>query len=772
MNGNKQKNRRFLDGVWNLYIAENKDCAAQADALCTEDALKETGFLRIDGRVPGNFELDMQEAGLLPDMYFGEDTLLAQTLENRHLWYVTRFSSEGEASRITFEGIDTVADIYLNGEKIGDVDNMLIEHVLTIAPRVGMNELVVHIKPTCIEARKNVFEAGIRTFLPYNAPAVTVRKAAHTFGWDIMPRIVSGGIWKSVYVEPIRKNVIEDIYLTTERVNGERAQLYLYYRVNIEDDFATKYRLVIRGKCGESEFSFEKKLFHTEGVGNIRVENPVLWWPRGMGEAKLYDVTVELYYGDECTDRRELSVGIRSVRLINSEYIDDDGNGEFYFLVNGEKMYARGTNWVPLDAFHSRDLERLPMALDLLWDSNCNMVRMWGGNVYESDAFYDYCDRHGIAVWQDFSMACSYYPQTEDFCKKLDIEARAVVRRLRNRPSLFLWAGDNECDFCRVGWGGGKDHVADPKDNYLTRHVLPEVIRATDPFRTYLPSSPYISERTFARGEFNRIPEHHLWGPRGYYKADFYTKAEARFVSETGYHGCPSVESIRKFIPEEKLWHWKNNRAWLTHACCMEPEEGKEYSYRIALMDSQITHAFGVTAQTLEEFSRLSQITQAEADKFFIERNRLGKWEYGSGIFFWNLIDGFPQFSDAVVDYYGGKKLAYHAIKRVFEPIVLMCREPEDGQIVLVASNDTLVAEEITYHVTDVTHDVPVCQGRATLASNANTVLASFGCDERTTTMYLISWEMGGKRYQNHYLCGKAPLDPHIADEGYRKIGL
>ena len=460
------------------------------------------------------------------------------------------------------------------------------------------------------------------------------------------------------------------------------------------------------------------------------------------------------------------------MRLVNSEYIDENGKGEFYFLINGEKMYARGTNWVPLDAFHSRDRERLSHALELLLDSNCNTVRLWGGNVYESDEFYDFCDRHGIAVWQDFSMACSYYPQTDAFCKQLETEARAVVRRLRNHPSLILWAGDNECDFCRVGWGGEKDHSPDPKHNLLTRRVLPEVIRAMDPFRGYLPSSPYISEKTFAIGKFNDIPEHHLWGPRGYYKADFYTKAVARFISETGYHGCPSVESIRKFIPADKLWPWQNNRAWLTHACCMEPEEGRAYSYRIALMDAQITHAFGVKAQTLEEFSRLSQITQAEADKFFIERNRLGKWERGSGIFFWNLIDGFPQFSDAVVDYYGEKKLAYHAIKRVFEPIALMCREPKNGRIVLVGSNDTLAEREVSYCVTDMTHDAVVCKGRAMLSANANTALASFICDERATTMYLIEWETDGKQYQNHYLCGRAPLDPKIADEGYRKIGL
>ncbi|MBQ8309599.1 MAG: hypothetical protein IJX80_01135, partial [Clostridia bacterium] len=273
----ENKKRRSLDGEWNLYIAENKHCQAFAHTLCTEAQLAETDFVKIAGCVPGNFELDMQAAGLIPDLYFGENTLLAQTLENRHLWYVTRFSSDGEDSVLTFDGIDTFADIYLNGEQIGEVDNMFIEHTLAISPRCGLNELTVHIKPACIEARKYVFEAGIRSFLPYNAPAVTIRKAAHMFGWDIMPRVVSGGIWKSVWIEPRRQNRIEALYLATDRADDACAVLSLYYHVHVEDDFATRYRLVIGGVCGESRFVYAQMLCHTEGIVSICIDSPRRW---------------------------------------------------------------------------------------------------------------------------------------------------------------------------------------------------------------------------------------------------------------------------------------------------------------------------------------------------------------------------------------------------------------------------------------------------------------------------------------------------------------
>ena len=301
-----------------------------------------------------------------------------------------------------------------------------------------------------------------------------------------------------------------------------------------------------------------------------------------------------------------------------------------------------GTNWVPLDALHSREKERYDRALSLLDDIGCNMVRWWGGNVYPEDMFYDFCDSHGIMVWQDFSMACGTYPQDEAFAKSMEAEVEAVVRRYRNHPSLVLWAGDNECD--EMVWSKIK-----LKENTLTRTLLPEIISRNDVKRDYLPSSPYI-----AKGEkMENVSERHLWGPRDYYKSSYYKDTPAHFVSELGYHACPSVTSVKKFISGDiVVSEMKNNPSCLLHSTDYDNCQD-----RFMLMEKQIRQLFGEVPDTAEKFALASQISQAEADKFYIELFRCKK-PVKSGVLWWNLIDGWPQFSDAVVDYYFKKKLA------------------------------------------------------------------------------------------------------------------
>lgn len=760
-----------LDGVWTLYFEQNRNCEAVACEISTVSQLKKQGYKSINAQVPGNFEIDMQREGLLPDLFIGKNPLKARELENLHLWYTTTFinSNTSEDMYFDFEGIDTFAEIYLNGRCIGTTDNMLISHELKAENLLcGENELVVHIIPVFLKARENTMGAGVLFHQPYNADSVTVRKAPHMFGWDIMPRILSGGLWRSVYLFKKPQDRIEDIYISAIKAEKERGTFHFYYKTAISEDFTDNYRLVITGECKDSRFETERPIWHTEGRTFIHIDNPYLWWPKGMGDADLYHITVKLYRDDELLDTKELFSGLRVTRLEKSDTVDGD-EGEFCFYVNGHKMFVRGTNWVPMDAFHSRDKERLPKALELLDGTNCNMVRCWGGNVYEDHEFFDFCDRHGIAVWQDFAMACSYYPQTDEFSAKLRTEAEHIVSKLRNHPSLFLWVGDNECDLVISGWHPFRQN---PNDNILTRKVLPEVIRSLDPFRTYLPSSPYISPKAFAQKKDRQIPEMHLWGPRKYFKADYYSKAICRFASETGYHGCPAPESLKKFLSSDKIWPWQDNDEWLVHATCMEAKKGATYSTRIPLMANQITELFGITPDNIGDFALASQITQAEADKYFIERFRLGKWDKTTGLLWWNLIDGWPQFSDAVVDYYYEPKVAYSVITRSQQTVCLMFREPEDGKLVLAVSNDSLEEQAFKYSVTEVTSGKTVLEGENVAEANATCNIASTDYDEKRTAFYLIEWKIGDKCYKNHYLSGEAPVSYEACLEGYRKSGL
>ena len=287
-----------------------------------------------------------------------------------------------------------------------------------------------------------------------------------------------------------------------------------------------------------------------------------MWYPRNAGKQPLYDVTVRLWRDGTLCDEMSFRFGVRTVELIRTSTTDADGNGEFVFRINGKKVFCMGTNWVPLDAFPSRNASRMLPALEMLDDLGCNMVRCWGGNVYENDAFYDFCDERGIMVWQDFGMGCAFYPQNQEFADKIYTEAVAVIKRLRLHASLTLWAGDNETDVFYRSQG-------DPNRNILTREVLPRALQEHDVVRPYLPSSPYVDEEAYRTGK--PTSEEHLWGPRDYFKGRFYGESVCHFASETGYHGCPSPKSLERYISPASLWPITDangvpNDDWICHA--------------------------------------------------------------------------------------------------------------------------------------------------------------------------------------------------------------
>ena len=727
---------------WKLAYAPHAAC--RNIDLRTAADVERSGFPILSATVPGCIETELMKIGELPDLYFSDNTLLAQKLENLHLWYCTTVDLDDARATVRFGGIDTVADLFVNGEYVRSSENMFVPCDLRGCFVQGKNEIVVHIKPICIEARKIITPAASRA-QPHCYPALVYRKAAHMFGWDIMPRIVSAGLWKPVEILPYRADRIEEVYLSTARADLTHARLSLYYAVGIGGDFAQEYTLTVSGRCGESAFSETRKLYHTCGHIGIELPNPKLWWPKNAGDQNLYDVTVTLAYRGETRDEYSFRAGVRTIRLDRTDTTDRDGNGKFCFEVNGREIFALGTNWVPLDALHCNDEKRLDRALALLDDIGCNMVRCWGGNLYESDRFYDFCDEHGILVWQDFAFACELPPQNERLFAQIGEEAEYQIKRLRNHPALALWAGDNECDDAWAYEG------RDPNDNLLTREVLRRAVGEHDYTRSYLPSSPYRSPA--ATGEPDRMPEKHLWGPRDYFKGDFYKNTFCHFASETGYHGFNSPTSLRRFLKDpETVFRAPGipTDEYLVHASSMSTDMGEEYSYRIGLAVNQVITLFGRVEETHADFVRQSQISQAEAVKYFIEKFRIAK-PVRSGILWWNLIDGWPQVSDAVVDYYGVKKLAYSFIRRSQNPVCLMFDEPECGKIRLFGVNDLPDEKSVAYTVTNVTDGKVVLTGTAVVPTDRSVEIASLPIEKDEQKFYLIEWQRGGKPARNHY---------------------
>ena len=391
----------------------------------------------------------------------------------------------------------------------------------------------------------------------------------------------------------------------------------------------------------------------------------------------------------------------------------------------------------------------------MLNDLGCNMVRLWGGNAYEDEELFDFCDENGILIWQDFAMACGIYPQNEAFVGKLRAEAEQVVRRYRGHCSLALWAGDNECDVFR-SWDARK---SDLNRNILTRRVLPEVLAREDMTRPYLPSSPFVDEKAYATGL--PLSEDHIWGPRDWFKGQYYSNTVCRFASEIGYHGCPEPDSLGRFLSADALSSRRfpqgecANAEWLTHAACMEISKWCPYAYRIGLMAEQVQTLFGEDSEDLTRFAAESQISQAEADKYFVETFRIGKG-IRTGIIWWNLIDGWPQISDAVVDYNKKKKLAYSYLKRSQTPIALMCAEPKDGEIAVYGVNDLTEPVTVSYRVQRLSDRETVLSGECAIGVDKSVRLGGIPTREGEQEFYLLEWEYTwcAKRYsgKNHYI--------------------
>ena len=736
---------------WELVYAHHTDCCNKI--YNTIHCLQESGFTTLPASVPGNLELDLMKSGKLSDLYFSTNVLEAQKLEDVHVWYYTKVFIENQNQYLHFEGIDTFADIYINGKFVQSTDNMFLPYDIETDWVIGENEVVVHIKPTMLEARKSTLPVACFANR-YNYSSLYVRKAAHMFGWDIMPRIISSGLWKSVSLLEKKSDAIREVYMVTNRIEGSRAFMSCFINFDLSGTLSTEYQVKIEGCCGQSNFIKEDILWHNTTLLRFYVDECKLWWPKNAGKPNLYDVKISLLKGEEVCDTYLFKAGIRTLELERTDVTDNNGCGEFCFKINGKKIFILGTNWVPLDALHANDSSRLPKALELLDDIGCNMVRCWGGNVYESEEFFDYCDSHGIMIWQDFAMGCAIYPDDDRFAESLQKEAVYQIKRLRNHASLVLWAGDNECDVAAFEWTG---YSRDPNNNHLTREVLRKAVRLHDYSRPYLPSSPYVSESVYA-GE-GLMPEMHLWGPRDYFKGPYYKDTFCHFASEIGYHGLPSLKSLQRFLKEPERIFKKERVAtdeYLVHASSMELASNAPYAARIPLFYDQVVTLFGKSEKKFDDFIRQSQISQAEAIKYFIEKFRIDKWKR-TGIIWWNLLDGWPQISDAIVDYYYTKKLAYHYIKRSQEPVCLMFDEPDGGQICLVGVNDLPVEKKVSYRV--MKEQVIVASGEAVLGADSTLKIDFVDIEEDEKKFYLIEWMMDGKRYKNHYYTNIIGID-------------
>jgi beta-mannosidase len=637
-----------------------------------------------EAKVPGVVHLDLIAHEMIPDPFFGRNEIEVQWVEEREWWYRRKFQVgesilEHELIELVAEGLDTFATIYINGNKVAFLDNMFIEHRIQIEDYLVPGENTIAIRfdsPTRyleeVERRKGKLGAAFYT------PRVYGRKAQYSFGWDWGPRLPTCGIWRPIRIEAFDVARISGIFPKVVEISGKEARINL--KVELEA-LSREVETSLHIEIGMNGLVLAKSVpirisepGHIEEEIPIAISDPKLWWPAGMGEQALYTCTASLKSRGRVIGQKRIRFGIRDIKLLREPDVEGES---FTFAVNGIPVFCKGANWVPADSFlPSVSRERYEKLLSMAVKSNMNMLRVWGGGIYESEDFYDLCDELGILIWQDFMFACAEYPEERWFHEKVEEEARAVVRRLRSHPSIALWCGNNENDWgYEAGWWGKKDVFY---GRTIYHEILPRICEELDGTRPYWPSSPYGGYQNNGQEAGDR----HAWDVwSGWQDYINYKHDNGRFISEFGFQAPPTLKTIESFTepqdrhPQSEVMEHHNKMY-----------EGTERLFRFLAAHIPIPSSF-------EEFVIKAQINQGLALKTGIEHWRTRKF-MTSGALFWQLNDCWPVSSWSVIDYALRPKPAYYYVKRAFSPVHAVPVD-EDDHVSLYIINDTLQPKEL-----------------------------------------------------------------------------
>ena len=732
---------------------------------------------------PGSFALDLAAAGLInkDEIVHPASSEKIRLFERVPKWeckctFDLPETTPGARQVLTFNGIDTISEIRLNGEFLGKTENMFIRYEFDVTGKLlkSGNLLEVTVIDPVRHAETMELDA-LAYWTPFDSFTNYIRRTRCLMSWDNAPRLVVGGLWRSVELIEKQPCRFEDCYVYTRYVSKERDLASV--GVHLFAEFPEQLRHKLTGRI---KFNFEGKnaLTHTFSVDrhyytfhNLELKNPELWWPVGYGKANLYDVELELWLGDELLTVKTIRFGVRFVTFKSSEIIEN-GKGEFLFTCNHEEIYCRGTNWKPIDPFFCNiTAQRLRDALDLALECNCNMVRIWGGGIYEEQAFYDYCDEKGLMVWQDFMMACEFPLQSPENQRLMSEEAKWVIKELRNHPSLFIWCGDNEVDKGIYRPVRFPDAVM-PSDNIITRVTIPQEIKRFDPFRFYIPSSPYISDLLAAdrtKDWLDHAPNLHLYVDHSLYH-DTLRRSPAKFLAETGPIGFSAFsesDSVRSLERErmERLW---NAPAPVSNPPGCGHQSDIYFTMCIGKIKAVLKSVTGreFSAGELDEFAAIINFISSEVFKDAIEYYRMNR-PYKTGVLWWSLLDMFPMiFNYSVVDCRMKRKLPFFWIKQSQQELCFMMDKDSNGTLRLTAANDTLAEYK------DVSYSVSACNisdgslteiysGKADVKANTST-LAAENISVSGAELLIIKWSVGGREYCNHLLAASAPWKPEF----------
>ncbi len=674
--------------IYKIFVATSLAlCASSAWAEVNVRQLNENWRFR-QGRsdiwypavVPGTVHTDLMANEIIDDPFFRLNERAVQWVDKEDWLYETVFTVgadefAAENQELVFFGLDTYADVYLNHQCILRADNMHrtwrcnVKNLL----KEGDNLLEVYFNsPVKVDLPK--YDQYDYTFntgpdqsqnggLFDKTISIFARKAGYHYGWDWGPRLVTSGIWRPIELQTWSGVRIDDVQYIQTDVNASRARLSAVVDIRADNSENAVVDIDADGKKVVS-----KKIVLEKGGNSVKIDfeikRPKLWWTNGLGEPSLTEFAISINIDGKCRSRRTHSIGIRSLRLVHEP--DKEGHS-FYFELNGKPVFAKGANMVPLDNF----LPRIPrekyekQVIDAKM-VNMNMLRVWGGGVYEDDYFYELCDRNGILVWQDFMFACSTYPADSVFLKNIRQEAIDNVKRLRNHCSIALWCGNNECQDVYYGWGGryryykekGVEELTTKQFKDMYFRILPTVVAEYGGGISYWPSSPYAFEDTASDGING---DAHYWGVwHGRDSIGHYNVEKARFFSEYGFQSFPEFESVKIYAPQERDWNI-NSEVMMAHQ--------RAGSYANNLIRDYMKSEFRMP-EDFPSFLYVSSILQGDAIKTAIEAHRRDM-PHCMGTLVWQHNDCWPVASWSGRDWYGRWKAQQYFCKNAFDDILV-----------------------------------------------------------------------------------------------------
>lgn len=691
--------------------------------------------------VPGDIHPTLVENGRLPaDLFMGTNVEQCRWTGEREWWFRRDFDVPADFARarceLVFEGIDLFGTIWLNGRHVGDTRNSHRAHRFDVTDtlRPGRrNTLVVRVGATLRILEANPYQ---KYFACFNTPRIFARKAQCQFSWDWAPHLPALGIWRSVRLESFDSGRIMDVAVRPRNDGQVTFHVTLDERTYHQDldqstvkvEAAQSPRptgdlvVEISGPFNVPERGKGRPVRHKIAVGGqknfctLTVPRPQLWWPNGYGSQPLYRYRITLLRNGRTHHQVEGRFAFREVRLVEEPLGPE--RLSFRFEINGTPIFCKGANWVPPSCFPGTlKAEKYRHLIRLARDAHFNMIRVWGGGIYEADAFYDACDELGIMIWQDFMFACSDYPDDHpEFIDEVIPEIEYQVKRLRNRPCVVYWCGGNE----KTGSAGFKVSYGERLFHVIIRGACGDL----DPTRPYRPASP--QSHTDLGNDQNSGDSHGGCYEQAYEAGITCWREKMRdfrtvFNSEFGYHGPTRMQSLIKCVPRDKIWPISQEMEY--H---VQDNPYNTIPETFAQVQARMASTLVGDVNDAESFVRCASTFHAELLRAEIEHHRRRKWE-NAGAMFWMFDDCWPCASWSVVDYYLLPKPAYYAAKRGFAPVIVAIIDEPDRYDVY-AVNDTLkpLAGTLTFGQAGVTGEPlwsRTCQGR--VGANASKLAAS-----------------------------------------------